>query len=303
VALSLSAVLGVIYGLKHIAAHGVAWLPALIALAGVIIGFLFIRRQRRLAYPLLDLSLFRQASFAAAIAAYGLSCLAMFGIYIFIAQYLQLVLDLSSVRAGLAMLPWSLAFVVGSLLAPRMAQRWSRASILAWGLAISAMGFLLLVLLNEHDGVAILVVGTVIISLGMAPVFTIGNEMIITAAPPERAGAASAIAETSAEFSGALGIALFGSLGTAIYRYTLSSTMPDSVTPESANTALQTLGGAVAIAAANPGSVATALLESAHVAFVDALQFTAIVGALIVIGAALVSARMLRNLNPVREVP
>ena len=84
--------------------------------AGLVVGAVFVRRQARLAYPLLELKLFRQPRFSAAIAAYGLSCLAMFGVYIFITQYLQLVLGLSPLHAGLATVPWSLAFVVGSLL-------------------------------------------------------------------------------------------------------------------------------------------------------------------------------------------
>jgi MFS transporter, DHA2 family, multidrug resistance protein len=297
VALSLTAVLGMIYGLKQIAAQGLTWLPALIALAGLGVGVLFMRRQRRLAYPLLDVSLFRQASFSAAIAAYGLSCLAMFGVYIFITQYLQLVLDLSPLQAGFATLPWALAFVVGSMLAPRLAQRWSRAAILTWGLAVAALGFLLLTLLGENSGVAVLVIGTMIMSLGMAPVFTIGNEMIITAAPPGRAGAASAISETSSEFSGALGIALFGSLGTAIYRHTLAATMPASTPIETTQTALETLGGAVSSAAASAGPIGDALLAASRAAFVDALQVTAVIAAAVVIGAAVLSAHMLRKLE------
>jgi MFS transporter, DHA2 family, multidrug resistance protein len=114
VAQSLVAVLTVIYGLKQFAEHGAEWGPAAFVLFGCAVGAAFVRRQSRLAYPLLDLTLFRQPAFTAAIAAYGLSCLAMFGVYIFITQYLQLVLGLSPLLAGLATLPWALAFVVGS---------------------------------------------------------------------------------------------------------------------------------------------------------------------------------------------
>jgi MFS transporter, DHA2 family, multidrug resistance protein len=295
VALSLLAVLAMIYGLKNIAAYGFAWPPALIGVAGLGIGALFIRRQGQLDYPLLDLSLFRQANFSAAIAAYGLSCLAMFGVYIFITQYLQLVLALSPLNAGLATLPWALAFVVGSLLAPRLAQRWSRATILTWGLSAAALGFFILIGVGEKSGVIALIIGTVTMSLGMAPVFTIGNEMIITAAPPERAGSASAISETSSEFSGALGIALFGSLGTAIYRHNLAANLPAATSTETANAALETLGGAIASAGSLSGAIGDALLSASRGAFVDALQIAALIGAAIVLFAAVLSARMLRG--------
>ena len=80
-------------------------------------------------------------------------------------------------------------------------------------------------------------------SLGMAPVFTVGNEMIISAAPPERAGAASAISETSSEFGGALGIAVFGSLGTAIYRPTLAGVTAGRRSARGGTDAMATLGG------------------------------------------------------------
>lgn len=292
---SLFAVLLVIYGLKQTAEHGFAWLTTLVFLVGVTLGVLFLRRQARLTYPLLDLKLFANRKFSAAISAYALSCLAMFGVYIFITQYLQLVLGLSPLEAGYATLPWALGFIVGSLTAPKLAQHIAPATILVTGLLSAAVGFCLILLAGQTYGLAAIVAGTVIMSLGMAPVFTIGNEMIITAAPPERAGSASAISETSSEFSGALGIAIFGSLGAMIYRTTLSGTMPTGLSEEASSAALATLGGAVGIAHSLPGPNGDALLTAARAAFVDALQFTAAGGAILVVIAAIVTARILRS--------
>ncbi len=295
VAQSLVSVLTVIYGLKQFAEHGAGWVPVSFLLFGCAVGAAFVRRQSRLPYPLLDLNLFRQPAFRAAIAAYGLSCLAMFGVYIFITQYLQLVLGLSPLQAGLATLPWALAFVFGSLLTPRLARRLSPVSLLTWGLVAAAVGFGLLTFVDARGGLAALVSGLVIMSLGLAPVFTIGNEMIITAAPPERAGAASAISETSSEFSGALGIAVFGSIGTMLYRATLSTAIPDGLPAEAAAAALATLGGAVTVAHAVGGPAGDALVGSSRAAFVDALQLTASIGAATVLAASIVSARTLRR--------
>ncbi len=294
VALSLSAVLSTIYGLKHAATLGPD-APALVAvLAGVSLGVLFVRRQRSIAYPLLDVALFRRPAFSATVAAYALSCLAMFGVYIFIAQHLQLVLGLSPLEAGVAILPWSLGFVFGSLLSPRLARHVSAVSILVWGMAITAVGFALLTLIDGPHGLAVLVAATVVMSLGMAPVFTIGNDIIVSSAPPERAGAAAALSETSAEFSGALGIALFGSLGTLIYRHLLTGSMPADLPAALSTGALSTIGGAVAAAAQLPAPAGAALLSAAHVAFTDALQFTAACGAVLVASASLLVARILR---------
>jgi DHA2 family multidrug resistance protein-like MFS transporter len=301
VILSLAAVLSTIYGLKHWAEHGLGVLPAACLAAGVMLGTVFVRRQGRLAYPLMDMKLFRSPRFTAAIAAYALSCLAMFGVYIFITQYLQLVLGLNPLHAGLATLPWALAFVAGSLLAPRLVHSMPAARVVVWGLALSAVGFLLLVLAGAGGGLAAVIAGTVVMSLGMAPVFTLGNEMIITAAPPERAGAASALSETASEFSGAFGIALFGSIGTALYRQQLAATMPPAVQPGDAQAAMATLGGAVEAAGRLAEPAGRALLATARGAFVDAMQVAALCAGVIILAAALVSARVLSRAEPAAD--
>jgi DHA2 family multidrug resistance protein-like MFS transporter len=298
VASSLAAVLIAIYALKRLAEHGFAWSSVALLLIGVLIGVVFVRRQQSLQYPLLDLSLFRSTAFSAAIAAYALTSLAMFGIFIFITQYLQLVLGLSPLQAGLVTLPWALAFMVGSLVAPRLARSMSRLSLMVWGLGAAASGLLLVALVGRSffdSDLALLIAGTVVMSLGMAPVFTIGNEIILTTAPPERAGSASALSETSSEFSGAVGIALFGSAGTVVYRHGLAEAMPAGVPESAASAAMATIGGAVAAAGSLPAAVGDALLAAARAAFVDALQLAALAGAATVVIACALSARLLRG--------
>jgi len=217
-------------------------------------------------------------------------------VYIFMTQYLQLVLGLSPLQAGLATVPWSLAFVAGSLLAPRLSRHVPPVTIIVGGLLASAIGFLLLLFAHTAIALPALVVGTVIMSLGMAPVFTVGNEMIITAAPPERAGAASALSETAAEFNAALGIAVLGSIGTAVYRTLLADAVPGGVPAE----AMATLGGAESAARALGGPAGEALLAAARASFVDAMQLNAVIAAVIVVVAAVVSERILRGS---REAP
>lgn len=297
VAMSLSAVLALIWGLKQLAEAGASG-PALAAIVGgVLMAAAFVRRQTRLDYPLLDLALFRRAAFSAALATYALSCLAMFGVYIFITQYLQGVLGLSPLAAGLATVPWALSFVAGSLLAPRLAQRWPAHRLLAAALLVAAGGFLLL--LGSHDlaTLPVLIVATVAMSLGMAPVFTIGTEIVVTSAPPERAGAASAMAETASEFSGACGIAIFGSLGAILYRERLSSHLPThlpaDLSMDSVATASATLGGALSAAAALAPTAAEVLRDAARLAFTDALHAMAVTGAVLLLIAAALVRRML----------
>lgn len=295
VLLSLAAVLAGIYALKSLAEHGASWAAAACLAGAFTLGVVFLRRQRRIGYPLLDLSLFRSRAFSASIAAYGLSCLAMFGTYVFITQYLQLVLGLSPIAAGLATLPWALAFVAGSLLAPLVARKVGALSVLAWGLVVAAIGFLGLTLAGTPWGLPALVAGTVLMSLGLAPVFTIGNEMIVGAAPPERAGSASALAETTSEFGAALGIALFGSVGMVLYRAGLGASLTADVPADLANQALATMAGAISAADSIGGAQGAAIAMSAKSAFVDALKLCAVLGAAIVIGASALAAAILRG--------
>ncbi len=122
-ALSLVAILAVIFGLKQIAQDGIGWLPAASMLAGLAIGVVFVRRQRALDDPMIDLDLFRIRSFNAALAVNMLGIFVAFGYFLFVAQYLQLVLGLSPLEAGLWSLPSALGFIVGSQVAPRLLRR------------------------------------------------------------------------------------------------------------------------------------------------------------------------------------
>src|SRR2546427_10216240 len=119
---------------------------------------------------------------------------------------------------------------------------------------IAADGFVVLTRVGGSSGLAVIVTSTVIFSLGLCPVFTLANDMIIGTVPPERAGAAAGISETCSEFGGALGIAILGSIGTAIYRGAMSHAVLDGLSPEAARAAQETLGGAVAVAGQFPGA-------------------------------------------------
>ncbi len=151
-AMSLSAILMMIYGIKQIAESGLSWLPVVSIVAGMIVSVLFVRRQQRLAHPLIDLRLFKTRKFSAALALYLLGTAVVFGVYVFIAQYLQLVLGLAPLAAGLWTLPWSLVFIVGSLLIPTMVRRIQPAFVMGGGLIIAAIGFAVVTLVGHTYG-------------------------------------------------------------------------------------------------------------------------------------------------------
>jgi MFS transporter, DHA2 family, multidrug resistance protein len=294
--LSLVAVLAVIYGLKGIAADGGGWQAAASILAGIAVGVVFVRRQNRLADPMIDLRLFRVPAFGVSLAAYMLGVFGAFGVFLFTAQYLQLVLGLSPLQAGLWSLPSSLGFIAGSLLAPAIVRRVPQGTVIAAGLAVGAAGLALLTQVGG-SGLALLVTGSTVMSLGLAPVFTLATDVIIGIAPPERAGAASGISETGAELGGALGIAILGSLGAAVYRGAMTGTIPAGVPPDAAAAARATLGGAVVVAGQLPERAGAALLFGAREAFTQALQLTAAGGAAVLALTAVVCALTLRRVR------
>jgi DHA2 family multidrug resistance protein-like MFS transporter len=296
-ALSLVAVLAVIFGLKQIAQDGFGWLPALSILAGLAVGWAFVRRQRQLADPLIDLRLFRIPAFSASLATYAVGIFLVFGGFLFLPQYLQLVLGLSPLEAGLWTLPWALAFVVGSMATPRLVRRVRPSSLMAWGLTLAAAGFAVFTQVDAASGFAVIVTGSVVFSLGLAPVFTLTNDLIIGSVPPEKAGAAAGISETGAELGGALGIAIFGSIGIAIYRGAMVDGVPVGVPFQAAEAARDTLGGAVEVAGELPGPVGAALVDAARDAFVQGLHLGSAISAVGTIALAVFVAILLRRLG------
>ena len=211
--MAVGAVLAVIFGLKQIAQEGPGPLAIGAIVVGLVVGVLWVRRQRQLADPMIDLALFRVPTFNAALVVNFLAIFMVVGYFLFIAQYLQLVADLSPFQAGLLSLPSAIAFIVGSQAAPRIVQRVKPAYLISGGLAFGSLGLFLLTQVGTTNGLLPLVVASVVISLGLSPVFGLTTELIVGSAPPERAGAASGISETGAELGGALGIAILGSVG------------------------------------------------------------------------------------------
>ncbi len=296
-ALSLAAILAVIYGIKQIAQDGVEFQSILIIIIGLVAGTVFLKRQKKLVDPLVDLYLFRIPAFSAALATFFLGIFVAFGVFMFIAQYLQLVLGLSPLESGLWMLPWALAFVVGSTLTPKIVRRIPARTVIVGGLVLTAIGFGLLVQVDQNTSFVILIAAFIISSLGLAPVFTLATELVIGTAPPERAGAASAISETTAELGGAIGIAILGSIVTAIYRNELKDTMPATIPPETRQVALDTLGAAVNVAQQLPRDLGSVLLDSARQAFVHGAQISITISVILAAATAVIVAVALRNVN------
>ncbi len=296
-AMSLVAVLAVIFGLKQIAQDGIGGVAMASIVAGVVVAGLFVRRQLSLADPMIDLHLFRIPAFSSSLAINFLSIFVMVGYFLFVAQFLQLVVGLSPLEAGLWSLPSAIAFVVASNAAPRIVRRFPAAYVIGAGLALSALGLGVLTQVGGPSGLAAVVVGSIIISLGLAPVFSLTTDLIVGSAPPERAGAASGISETASELGGALGISVLGSIGVALYRTRLGEALPAGVPADAVVVARDTLGGAVAVAGQLPGQLGSDVLVAARDAFVQGMQIVTTISAIVAVGVAIFAVVMLRNVG------
>ena len=297
-ALSLAAVLAVIYGIKHGAEYGFGWVPVVAVVVGVLLGALFVRRQQRLDDPLIDLALFRRPAFSASLAVNILGLFIAFGSFLFIAQYLQLVLGLSPLQAGIWSMPCGLAFVVSSMLTAGIVGRVQPAYVMAGGLVVAAIGFGLLAWAGAERNLPLLVGAFTLFSLGLGPVFTLTTDLIVGSVPPERAGVASGMSETSAELGGALGIALLGSIVTAIYRRLMADAAIAGADAQTLAVAHDTLGGALTVAEGLSASAGAALVATAQAAFVEGFVLVALVCAGGALLAAVLAGRLLRTPPP-----
>ncbi|HSK93392.1 MAG TPA: MFS transporter [Candidatus Angelobacter sp.] len=291
--LSIAAILAVIFGLKELAVAGATPLAIGPMIGGAALGVVFVRRQRRLVDPMIDVNLFRIPTFNTALATNFLSIFVMAGYFLFVAQYLQLVVGLSPLAAGLWSLPSAIAFVAGSQLTPRIVGRVRPARLIGFGLMLAAAGLLMILGVGSVGGLPTLIAASIVMSIGLAPVFGLTTELIVGSAPAEKAGSASGISETGSELGGALGIAALGSIGVAIYRGRLTDTLDGTVPADALAAARDTLGGAVAVAAELPADAGGALLAAARDAFVAGMHVTALVGAVVAVMLGIVALRVL----------
>ncbi|GAB2586226.1 MFS transporter [Paractinoplanes abujensis] len=281
--LSVTAVVPIVWAVKHVAHEG-ADLPALIAaLAGLACAIWFVRRQRALPSPLVDVTLFTRPAFSGTILASMIAIFAFSGLLFFFSQYLQLVRGYSPLQAGLRELPLTLASIAVVAVAVRVMARLGVGRALGASLLAAAAGLAVLAVGEGLSGFAVMAVGLVVVGLGVGLAFTAATDAVLAAVPAERAGAASAISEMAYELGVALGIALLGTVQAVLYR----DALPDLS------------GWPVGSRAAVDESLATAvqsgpavLVPAAQEAFSSAMQTTSYVAAVLLLVAGLLAWRL-----------
>ncbi|WP_406427341.1 MFS transporter [Streptomyces sp. NBC_01589] len=285
VPLSMGAVLPVIYGVKESAAHSLDTRNALLIAVGLLVGWVFVRRQRVRDDAMISRELFRGKGFAAGIGLNSLAAFAMMGSAFFTTQYLQSVLGMSTMEAALWSLAPSLAVGAAAPTATAIAQRIDRMQVISAGFVIAAAGFALLAL-SDTDSLWLLLIGSAVMSSGIVTVMALVSDLALATAPPEKAGSAASLLETGQEFGGAMGMALLGAVATAVY----GADLPDSA-PEAAR---KTLPGALATGDAS-------LISAGREAFVHSMQYASVAGSLILLAGAALAVALLRRGSGARK--
>ncbi|MFF3908650.1 MFS transporter [Streptomyces sp. NPDC001848] len=289
VPLSMAAVLPVIYGLKEIASEG-RHVPYVVSVAaGLLFAALFVHRQRTAASPLISPALFRARGFTPSVVLTLVSAFGMMGSALFTTQYLQSVLGKSPLQAALwSLLPSVLIGVAGPVTTQLVQKGANRGYVVATGFAVSAAGYGMLVLTGT-DSLWLTLAAAGVLASGVVMVMSQLSDLALSTAPVEEAGAASSVMETGTEFGGALGMAVLGSIGTAVYRHEIPASAPAP--------AHETLGGALAVAHGMPGRAGAELLAAAREAFTTGMHGAAIAATVVLAGAAALAARSLRGIH------
>ncbi|MBN9156014.1 MULTISPECIES: MFS transporter [unclassified Microbacterium] len=286
--MSMATMVPVVYAIKEFAVDGVSPLVVILIVLGVGMGVLFVRRQLRAEVPMLDMGLFRRGMFSGAILVNLLSVVALVGFLYYVSQHLQLVLGLKPVDAGLALIPGMAMMIVSGLVVVPIARRVRPEVLVPSALVFSLAGYLVVAFTTHAHGVAPLIVAFVLLGIGIGAAETVSNELILAAAPPEKAGAASAVSETAYELGAVLGTTILGGIITAFYRSSLivPAGVPDAV----ADRARETLAGAFSAAEKLPDALGTALQQAAADAFGTGVMVTSLIGGGLVVVAAVIAA-------------
>lgn len=298
VGLLLATLLPFIYGVKTLAKDDSLGIALGSIAAGLAFGAWFVVRQLRSAAPLLDVRLFTNRTVSGALGVFVLAAAGMGGIYLMFTQYLQLVADLSPLRTALAILPAALLLVGVSILSPILARRVRPGTIIAVGLAVQVVGYLMLTQVDSAGGLPLLIAGFIVLYPAVNPAMALTTDLVVGSVPPQKAGAASGLSTTANDLGISLGIALIGSIGVAVYRGEITGGLPDGLPADAAAAARDGLDGAVAAAQGLPADLGAAVLEPARAAFTSGLNLGAVVAAGIAAAGAVLAALRLRHVPP-----
>jgi EmrB/QacA subfamily drug resistance transporter len=291
--LSIVGISGLVYAL--IEAPDKGWLsPNTVAAfaLGLVVVALFVVWEMRTDEPMLDMTYFRNPAFSTATGGMILVFLSMYGVMFLITQYFQLVLGYSPLSAALRFLPMAPIMMIVSPLTPRIVARVGGNRTVATGMGLVASGFLAFSLLTVHTPYSWILVCVFLLVSGIALTMSPMTAAIMSAVPPRRAGAGSAMNDASRELGAALGVAVLGSVAASRYSSGIAGAI-SHLSKADQGAARSSLGSALQAAARLPSGLGTRLAADADKAFVAGLHYAALTGAVLAAVAALLVLRYL----------
>jgi EmrB/QacA subfamily drug resistance transporter len=291
--LSIVGISSLVYGLIQAPDKGWSSPQTLAAFAiGIVVLVVFVLWERTRTEPMLDMAFFGNPAFSTATGGMILVFLSMFGVLFLITQYFQLILGYSPLSSALRFLPMAPIMMVVSPLTPRIIARIGHNRTVAAGMGLVAVGFLLFSRLGVGTPYSFVLVCVFFLVSGIALTMSPMTAAIMSAVPPRRAGAGSAMNDATRELGAALGVAVLGSIAASRYGSGLGSSIA-SLSPADQAAARTSLAGALQTAAHLPADAATRLISGAEHAFISGIHVAAIAGAILAACAALIVLRFL----------
>ncbi len=251
----------------------------------------FVFWERHSDHPLLDIGFFADPRFTAASIAITLVFFAMFGSLFFVSQYLQFVLQYTPLESGIRLLPLAAALMIAAPMSARLVAHFGTKKIVTLGLLLTAAALLLFSQVSATSGYPLVAAVLVVIGAGMGFAMAPATDSIMGSLSPDKAGVGSAMNDTTREIGGALGVAILGSITTAVYTSTITGNANfsklEAASPVAANAVKESVGAAAVVAEKLPPAFAHAVTTAANDAFIHAIDRSVVVGAVVAaLGAA-----------------
>ncbi|MFF9640281.1 DHA2 family efflux MFS transporter permease subunit [Kitasatospora aureofaciens] len=269
-----------------------AWGPTLL---GVVALAAFVLYERRIPFPALDVTWFRNKVFSASVVVVGVIFFALMGVSFFGVFYIQSVRGYSALQAGLLMLPLAVAQLLFAPRARLVVERLGVAATAAGGMVLVALGFVGYTVLTATTPIWVLIVLGLVMGTGMAHVMPPVTVAIMGSLPREKAGAGSAVNNTFRQVGGSLGVAVLGAVLSTVYRDGMTDTLthlPEGLRDKAG----ESLEATLAIADRLPNGAGKALIAPANDAFIHAMHVVAALS----VGISLVGALVAWFLLPRR---
>jgi Na+/melibiose symporter-like transporter len=236
-----------------------------------VFGAAFVWIERSVEHPMLNLDYFRNPRFSGGATAISVAFFSLFGVIFLLTQYLQFVLGYSALEAGVRTAPIALGMVIGSAMAPRLAERFGTTKVVAFGLFVLSATLVSFTFLGVATGYAVIGVSIVAMAFGMGNIMAPSTDAVMGAVPVAKAGVGSATNDVTRQVAGAIGVAVIGSVFNSAYQTNMGSAVAQ-LPPEAAEAASNSIGAALQIATQLPGQAGDALVTAARQGFVDAMS-------------------------------